>query len=153
MYVYSEGVADHRVQAALVLVVIDDSSTEPPILSNPNLLLEAAVTPRDQSEPRVFAVHRHITCPIWQKGRARSGGIGEMEGAADAGAIDRNSEAGGGVDEGEGEGAAAEVEEGGGGMEQDGEKGQKEEGRGGSEGGEAATGPGAGHLGTDLTRC
>lgn len=132
---YACRVPDHRVQAALLLVVVDDCSLVSSILSDPDLILEAANTSHDKKK---IGMRRTPASsyggPIALDGRAGVDRIGNVQSSTDPRATNWNSEAGRGVEEGEGEGLGAEVNEGGGGVEEGGE-GEEEGGVGDEEAG------------------
>lgn len=115
---YTSRISNHGVQAALLLVIEYYGSPKSSTLCVPDLLLEAAHAPGDQNEPRISSATVAEGRPIIPETRASVKGFRNVQRAADPESIDRNSEACRGVEEGEGEGLGAQVDEGVGGSEE-----------------------------------
>lgn len=115
---YACWVSDHRIKAALFLVIINNGCTKAAVLRVPNLLLKATSAPLNENEPRArvrLRLRRSAQLKIPNR-QARINRVSDVESATDPTIAHRNSEAGRCVEEGEGEGGGAEVDEGGGGV-------------------------------------
>lgn len=116
MHVDACRVTNHGEETVLLLVVVDNGSRKPRVLRIPDFPLKATQSPSDQHKS-TRTLPSALSTPITKR-EAGVNRIRKMKRSTDPRPINRHSEAGGRVDESEGEGFAPEVDDGGGGAEE-----------------------------------